>query len=142
LPDGIFSNQKSRFGFISEEFAMKDIGILYGHLVYFIASWYILRQLVYFMVIWYILCLFGTFYGYLVYCRDIWYCLWLFGIFPPVLLCCTKRKIWQPWSRNTSTCEKKKRQFSRKFHFIITEHQLRLEQQVLDAWCHFSKLCL
>jgi hypothetical protein len=36
LPDGIFSNQKSQFGYILEGLAMEDVGILYGHLVFFV----------------------------------------------------------------------------------------------------------
>jgi hypothetical protein len=35
LPDGIFSNQKSQFGQILECLAIKDVGKIYGHLVYF-----------------------------------------------------------------------------------------------------------
>jgi hypothetical protein len=46
---------------------MEDVGILYGHLVYFTA-------------IWYILCTFGLFYSHLVY-------------FFPVLVCCTKKNL-------------------------------------------------
>jgi hypothetical protein len=42
LPDGIFSKQKSLFGKILEGLAMKDVGILYGHMVYFTAIWSIL----------------------------------------------------------------------------------------------------
>jgi hypothetical protein len=34
---------------------MEDVGILYGHLVYFIAIWHILRFFGIFKVIWYIL---------------------------------------------------------------------------------------
>jgi hypothetical protein len=34
---------------------MEDVGILNGHLVYFIAIWHILRLLVYFKAIWCIL---------------------------------------------------------------------------------------
>jgi hypothetical protein len=49
LPDGIFSNQKSRFGLILEGLAIDDVGILYGHSVFY-GYWYILRP-------------FGTFYG-------------------------------------------------------------------------------
>jgi hypothetical protein len=51
--------------------AMGDVGIFYGHLVYFMAIWYIL---VYFTAIWYISWHFGT----------------LFLVAP--------RKILQPWS--------------------------------------------
>jgi hypothetical protein len=32
LPDGIFSNQKSKFGSFLEGLAMEDVGICYGHL--------------------------------------------------------------------------------------------------------------
>jgi hypothetical protein len=39
LPDGIFSNPKYQFGQILEGLAMEDIGIFYGHLVYFTATW-------------------------------------------------------------------------------------------------------
>jgi hypothetical protein len=35
LPDGLFSNQKSKFGQILEGLAMEDVGIFYGHLVHF-----------------------------------------------------------------------------------------------------------
>jgi hypothetical protein len=35
LPDGKFSNQKSRFGEILEGLAMEDVVIIYGNLVYF-----------------------------------------------------------------------------------------------------------
>jgi hypothetical protein len=61
LPGGLFSNKKYQFGKILEGLAMEDVGIFYGHLVYFMAIWSILwpsgsilRLLVYFMVIWYI----------------------------------------------------------------------------------------
>jgi hypothetical protein len=50
---------------------MEDVGIFYGHLVYF-------------AVIWFILGLFGIFYSYLIYFSLFWY------IVP--------RKIWLPWS--------------------------------------------
>jgi hypothetical protein len=51
LPDGIFSYQKSQFGYILEGHAMEDVGIFYGHLVHLTAIWNIL----------------WTFNGYLVY---------------------------------------------------------------------------
>jgi hypothetical protein len=35
LPDSIFSDQKSNFGSFLEGLAMEDVGIFYGHLVYF-----------------------------------------------------------------------------------------------------------
>jgi hypothetical protein len=37
LPDGIFSNQKSQFGYFLESLALEDVGIFYGRLVYFTA---------------------------------------------------------------------------------------------------------
>jgi hypothetical protein len=42
LPDGLFSNQKSKFWQILEGLAMEDVGILYGHLVHFTVFCYIL----------------------------------------------------------------------------------------------------
>jgi hypothetical protein len=48
---------------------MEDVGIFYGHLVYF-------------TVIWYTLWPFGIFYGYLVHLFPFWYV--------------APRKIWQP----------------------------------------------
>jgi hypothetical protein len=39
LPDGILSNQKSKFGRIWEGLAMEDVGIQNGHLVYLSAIW-------------------------------------------------------------------------------------------------------
>jgi hypothetical protein len=42
LPDGVFSNQKSKFGKILDGLAMEEVGIFYGHLVYFMVIWYIL----------------------------------------------------------------------------------------------------
>jgi hypothetical protein len=44
----IFSNQKSRFGWILEGLEIKDVDILYGHLVYITNIWYIFAHLVYF----------------------------------------------------------------------------------------------
>jgi hypothetical protein len=54
LPDGTFSNQKSKFGYILEGLVMEDVGIFmailsilrlhgifYGHLVNFVVIWYI-----------------------------------------------------------------------------------------------------
>jgi hypothetical protein len=60
LPDGLFSNQKSKFGEISEGLAMKDVVVFYGHLVHFTVFCYILwtfsivrGNLVYFFLCWY-----------------------------------------------------------------------------------------
>jgi hypothetical protein len=49
---------------------MEDVGVYYGHLVYFVAIW---------DISW----LFGTFCGHLVYFVAIWDISWLFGIFFP-----------------------------------------------------------
>jgi hypothetical protein len=52
LPDGIFSNQKSKFGCLAKE----DVGIFYCHWVYFAAIWYFLAIWYrYFVVVWYFL---------------------------------------------------------------------------------------
>jgi hypothetical protein len=40
LPDGIFSNRKSKSGYLPDELAMEDFDIFYGHLVYFMVIWY------------------------------------------------------------------------------------------------------
>jgi hypothetical protein len=50
---------------------MEDVGIFFGHLVYFVAIWYILWPI-------------GIFCGHLVYFVTIWYILWLgiWFIFP------------------------------------------------------------
>jgi hypothetical protein len=69
LPDGLFSNQKSKFGQILEGLALKDVGIFYGYLVHFTVFCYILWT-------------FGIARGNLVYFFAFWY-------FVP-------RKIWQP----------------------------------------------
>jgi hypothetical protein len=71
LPDGIFSNQKSRFGQFFEDLTMEDVGIFYGHLVYFKAICYTLWK-------------FGMFCGTLVNFSTFWY------VVP--------RKLWQPCS--------------------------------------------
>jgi hypothetical protein len=59
LPDSLFSNLKSQFGYILKVLAMENIGIFYDHLVYFTAIGNILWHLVYFVVIWYIFPRFG-----------------------------------------------------------------------------------
>jgi hypothetical protein len=40
LPDGLFSNQESRFGSILEGLEMENVGIFYDRLEYFTAIWY------------------------------------------------------------------------------------------------------
>jgi hypothetical protein len=47
LPDGLFSNQKSKFGKILEGLAMEDVGIFYVHLVHFTILCYILFDISY-----------------------------------------------------------------------------------------------
>jgi hypothetical protein len=44
LPDGLFSNQKSKFGLFLEGLAMEDVSIFYGHLVYFPPFWYVVPR--------------------------------------------------------------------------------------------------
>jgi hypothetical protein len=69
LPDGLFSNQKSKFGLILEGLAIEDVGIFY-------------ERLIHFMVFCYILWTFGVVRKYLVYFFQFWYFV--------------RRKIWQP----------------------------------------------
>jgi hypothetical protein len=45
LPDGIFSNQKSQFGYILKGLRIENVGVVYGNLEYFTAIGYILRPL-------------------------------------------------------------------------------------------------
>jgi hypothetical protein len=52
VPDGLFSYQKSQFGYILEGLGMENVGIFYGPLVHFTAIWYV-------FVIWYISSCFG-----------------------------------------------------------------------------------
>jgi hypothetical protein len=54
LPDGIFSDQKYQFGSILERLEKENVGIFFGHLEYFKASWFILST-------------FGNFVVFLVY---------------------------------------------------------------------------
>jgi hypothetical protein len=42
LPDGVFSNQKYRFGKIFEGIGVEKVDMFYGHLDYIMAIWYIL----------------------------------------------------------------------------------------------------
>jgi hypothetical protein len=64
LPDGLFSNQKSKFGQILEFLAMEDDGIFYGQLVHFTYSFFVIfyGHLVLFVVIGYIFSRFGILY--------------------------------------------------------------------------------
>jgi hypothetical protein len=72
LPDDLFSNQKSQFGYIWRGLGMETVSIFYDHWGYFLAIWYSLWQ-------------FGTVCVRLVY-------LYHFGMLGP-------GKIWQPWCR-------------------------------------------
>jgi hypothetical protein len=48
MPDGLFSNQKSQYGYILEGLAIENGGIFYVHLVYILyGHWK------YFMAVWY-----------------------------------------------------------------------------------------
>jgi hypothetical protein len=73
LPDGIFSNQKSKVWEIFEGLAVEDFGVFYVHFVYILYG-----HLVYYI------------HGYSVYLMVIWY----FSPFWYVVA----RKIWQPRS--------------------------------------------
>jgi hypothetical protein len=53
LPDGIFSKPKSRFGQILEGLELENVGIFYGHIIRPFVLFH--GHLVYFMAIWYIL---------------------------------------------------------------------------------------
>jgi hypothetical protein len=44
LPDGIFSNKKSRSEIILHGLAMEDAGLFYGHSAYFMVIWYIFHH--------------------------------------------------------------------------------------------------
>jgi hypothetical protein len=93
---------------LPEGLAIEDVGILYGHLVFFAATWYIYWA-------------FGLFYGHLVYLLNIWSILRPLGLFYSHLVyLCTghlvyvfhgysayflpfwfvvQREIWQPCSK-------------------------------------------
>jgi hypothetical protein len=79
LPDGAFSNQKSKFWKILGNLSMEDDGLFYVPLVYFIAIWYILWPS-------------GIFYCHLVYFCPFWYVI--------------QRKIWQPRLKGKFFCER------------------------------------
>jgi hypothetical protein len=57
LPDGIFLNQKTKFGKILGGLAMKVVGIFYSNMFYFTATWPTLWP-------------FRIFCGYLVCCKN------------------------------------------------------------------------
>jgi hypothetical protein len=70
LPDGLFSNQKSKFGYILEGLGMDNVFIFHYYLEYFVAIWYNLWQ---FWIV-----------------SGHWEYFFHFGMFGPW-------KIWQPW---------------------------------------------
>jgi hypothetical protein len=94
LPDGTFSNPKYQFGNILEDISMEGDGIFYGHLIYFVAIWYILRP-------------FGVF-------RGIW------DIFI-VLVCCTKKNLATLF-QNTEFCAQKRIGVQENCHFSAFEN--------------------
>jgi hypothetical protein len=59
LPDGVFSNPKSKCGYILEGLTMDNVGIIYCHLEYFTPTWSILWPFGNVVVIWYIFTRFG-----------------------------------------------------------------------------------
>jgi hypothetical protein len=59
LPDGMFSNQKSKFGQILDGIGMEKVGKLVGHLEYNTDIWYILCPFGNLVAIWYIFHHFG-----------------------------------------------------------------------------------
>jgi hypothetical protein len=59
LPDGLFSYQKSQFGYILDGLAMQDVCAFYDHLVYVWPFDTFYDYFVYFEVIWYIFSRFG-----------------------------------------------------------------------------------
>jgi hypothetical protein len=59
LSDGVFSNQKSKFGYILWGLGLKKVGMFYGHLSCSLAIWYILRLFGNSVAIWYIFPCFG-----------------------------------------------------------------------------------
>jgi hypothetical protein len=60
LPDGLFPNQKSHFGYTQEVLAVEDVGTFYD-------------QVAYFTTIWWIFWPFGRFCGPLVYFFHFWF---------------------------------------------------------------------
>jgi hypothetical protein len=62
LPDGIFSNQKSKFVDILKSLGIENVGIVNGHLEYLTSIWNILGTFGKFVVIWYIIPRFGMLY--------------------------------------------------------------------------------
>jgi hypothetical protein len=63
----VFFTKKNLLGLILEDLAMKDVGKLYGHLVYLRPLGKMFCHLEHFVAIWNILWPFGTFCGHLVH---------------------------------------------------------------------------
>jgi hypothetical protein len=72
LPDGLFSNQQSRFGKNFQCLRLENVGIFYGHLEYFPDICDILRPV-------------GTFCAHFLHFFQLWFH--------------APRKIWQPYER-------------------------------------------
>jgi hypothetical protein len=47
LPDGLFSNQKTQFGYILEGLGVENVDIFCGHLKYFTTMWFVFRAIGY-----------------------------------------------------------------------------------------------
>jgi hypothetical protein len=62
LPDGIFSDQKSQFGFILGGFENKNVCVFYGHLEFFKATWFVCTFDAHFVVTWYFFTRLGKLY--------------------------------------------------------------------------------
>jgi hypothetical protein len=101
LPDGLFSNQKSKFGQILKVLVMEEVGIFYGPLVNFNLFCYILWT-------------FGIVCGNLVYFFPFWY-------FVP-------RKIWQPCSAAVERVENENDK-QQKLSFVSIERQGHLKSR-------------
>jgi hypothetical protein len=86
----VFEYQKSQFGYIAGALVKENVGIFYGHLVYFTCIWYSLRP-------------FGIQYGHLVYFTAIWLILCPFGILYFPFWYVVPRNIWQHWLRTSGT---------------------------------------
>jgi hypothetical protein len=89
LPDGVFSNQKYKFGFILEGLGMQNVGLFYFHLEYCTAFGILYGHLEYCTAIWYTLYM-----AFLVLFVAVWYFLWQFGVFLSFWYG-ELRKIWQ-----------------------------------------------
>jgi hypothetical protein len=44
LPDGLFSYQKSQFGYIFEDHGLENFGVFYGHLAFLLPFWFVVPR--------------------------------------------------------------------------------------------------